>query len=159
MLTRQPAIWKRFLPYLSTVDHPLAAMPPTSKYTAGPLSALAIERFVTRAVSLDNNWRGDSPRPFDTRSYETYHKVLAMVLLPGGHYMIASVVDRVGQYAIMVWAMDHPALGGPIPLAIRYTDVKAYHLQAKYMTVGGRKGIAIAFLRKKHKNRNDKRDM
>lgn len=139
---------------------PLPALPPTAKYDHNGLCALDIERLVTRAITFDNNWLGENcPQPYYIMPYATYQRLLSMVLLPGSHFMVASVVDGAGQYAVMVWAMEHPSCDCPVPLVIRYTEFKAYHLQAKYMTVNGEKGITISFLRKRHKNNTDTRDM
>ncbi|TDL19416.1 hypothetical protein BD410DRAFT_441251 [Rickenella mellea] len=160
LLTKQPAVWKRFLPQLPRMPFPLPALPPTAKYDRHGLCALDIERLVTRAITFDNNWLGEKcPQPYYIMPYATYQHLLSMVLLPGSHYMVASVVDGAGQYAVMVWAMEHPSCDGPVPLVIRYTEFKAYHLQAKYMTVSGEKGITISFLRKRHKSNTDTRDI
>lgn len=143
------------------MPQPLPSVPPSAKFTARHLAARDIETVVKRGVSLDNNWRSKQPTPYSLKSYDTYHHILEMTLLPGSHYMIASVTDRTGKYAIILFAMDHPAFfnGGPIPLAIRHTEVKAYNLKARYLDVCGVPGIAVSFLRKRHKEKGDTRHM
>ena len=65
------------------------------------------------------------------------------------------------HHAIFLWAMDHPAFAKDcaVPLAVRYTRVKAYGLQAQYMTIKGKPGITISCLRKMHKDSRDRRHM
>ncbi len=141
------------------MQQPFAPLPPTWKYDARSISSLELERLVTRAISLDNNWRGNNPRIYRELHCSTFDKVLNMVLLPGGHYLVTSVQDKSKRFSIIVWAMDHPATGRPSPIVFRQTIVRAYHLQAKYMTINGRKSLCIAFLRKRHKDSKDKRPM
>lgn len=118
-----------------------------------------IEHIVTKAVSLDDNLRSNCVRPWFEFQCLAYGEVSDMVLLPGGHFLITAVTYRDGRNGIMFWVVKHPASGTPSPLFYRETEVKAYALQAKYMTVKGKKGICISFLRKRHKKRGDTRDM
>ena len=158
-MTKRTTVWKRFIPRLQSLQHPFASLPPTWKYNAREITSLELERLVTRAISLDNNWRGDNPKIYKELHCSTFDQVLDMVLLPGGHYLVTSVRDRSKKFSIVVWAMDHPATGRPSPIVFRQTMVRAYHLQAKYMSIHGRKSLCIAFLRKRHKESTDKRPM
>ena len=159
ILTKKAIIWKRFLPRLSNIQQPLAPLPPSSAYNLRSLSAIDIERIVTRAISLDSNFRKDRITPFRSYDVQTHYMIQHMALLPGGHYLVASVRTRPGEYGLMVWAMEHHLQHRPVPIAFRHTEVKAYSLQARYMTIQGQKGICVAFLRKKHKVKGDPRYM
>ena len=143
------------------MTYPLPLLSPMKKYSPENIAYRDIETWISRAVSLDTNWKKKEPKPKQVLSYETYFKTLSMVLLPGGHFLVASVRDKNGNYGLLLWVMDHPAIehGGAIPLVWRDTEVKAYNLQARYTTVGGVRGISIAFLRKWHKDPLDTRDM
>ncbi|KLO20143.1 hypothetical protein SCHPADRAFT_934748 [Schizopora paradoxa] len=158
-ITKKASVWKRFLPHLRSLQQPLAPLPPTWKYNAREITPLELERLVTRAISLDNNWRGSDPKIYRELHCSAFDNVLDMVLLPGGHYLVTSVQDRLNKFSIVIWAMDHPATGRPCPIIFRQTMVRAYHLQAKYMTVDGRKSLCVAFLRKRHKDTKDKREI
>ena len=159
LLTKKPAIWKRFLPLVKKLPQPFAPLPPTSHYKIRKLTSMDVEHIVTKAISLDDNLRGDEIWPWHVHAYPAYGDVSDLVLLPGGHFMITSVKYQHGPYGIMLWAVKHPASGIPAPIFYRETEVKAYALQAKYMTVRGKRGICVSFLRKRHKERDDKRDM
>ena len=147
-LTHQPIIWKRFLRHLSV---PIPPLPPTSRYGLGELDFEA-ERLVFRAISLDDNWRSFSPKTYRCQRLKIYNQVLAMTVLPGGKYLVASVRDTgCNRYAIMVFVLDH-ATRGSIALAKTPTKSKAYNLQAKYLAYNGVQGIAIAYIRRKFKS-------
>lgn len=159
LLTKKPAVWKRFLPLIKRLPQPLAPLPPTSQYSVENISSMDVEHIITKAVSLDDNLRSNSVMPWYEFEFLGYGEVSEMALLPGGHFLITSVTYLDGRCGIMFWVVEHPASGTPSPLFYRETEVKAYALQAKYMTVKGKKGISVSFLRKRHKKRDDTRHM
>jgi hypothetical protein len=147
-LTHTPIIWKRFL---RLVNIPLPPLPPTPRYRLSELDFEA-ERLVFRALSLDNNWRSFAPKTYRSQRLTVYNQVLAMKVLPGGKYLVASVGDSEGhRYAIIVYVLDHPTRGS-VALAKTPTKSKAYNLQAKYMTWDEVQGISIAYIRRKFKS-------
>ena len=158
-LTKKPSIWKRFLPQLSNIQIPVAPLPPSANYSARNLTGSDIERAVIRSVSLEYNWRKYTLKPFRVRRVESKFSVEEMALLPGGHFLVCSVRDLYNECGVMIWSLDHPQAKQPIPLCFRKTEVKPYFMQVKYATVRGQMGICIAFLRKKHKVKGDKRQM
>lgn len=115
------------------------------------------ERLLLRAISLDRSWKSNEPKYLYDWSFNAHHDVLSMVLLPGGQYLVASVADRVQKhYAIVVFAMDHRTAGA-VPLAKTPTTTKAFHLQAKYMTIKEERGIVISYVRRDYKHFRDRR--
>ncbi|KAI5119722.1 hypothetical protein M0805_001435 [Coniferiporia weirii] len=156
-LTKKPVIWKRFLPYLANMRQPLAPLPPTKQYSLKNMTSHDMETIVTRAISYEWTWKSRVLRPWGWFGGLAYHYIEEMTFLPGGHFLVTSVRTFDGMYGIIIWVLEHPATQKPAPLLFRYTEVKAYGLQTKYMTVGGAKGICVAFLRKWHKVREDTR--
>lgn len=152
-LTHERVIWTRLLRRLNGL--PIPPFPPTFRYSLQNLSALETERVVTRAVSLDKLWRintRDFRLPHEAWSFSAHHRVLHMTLLHGSQYLVASVCDRMHQrFYLMVFAMDHK-YGGAVPLVKTPTEVKAFGLQAKYMTVQGTQGIVVAYLTRRFRN-------
>ena len=161
MASKQPALWKRLIWLYWTIQPYIPPVPPSIKYTAAYLSVRDIETIATRSLSLEMNWKSCMPRPYRHSQYMNYYQTHCLFLLPGSHYMIQSAVDNGGNNCILLWAMDHPAFPDDCatPIAVRYVNVKAYCLQARYMTVKGKPGITISFLRKTHKDSRDKRHM
>ena len=152
IITRKPAIWKRLFRQITSIVQPLAPLPPTSHFDIRRISALDIENVVVRAVSLDDNWRSRDTRPlFQQDVFAATHKTLEMKLLPGGHFLVTSMQTLNKRFGLMIWAMEHPATGKPAPIVERYTGVRPYFIQAKYMSINGKRGICVAFLRKRHK--------
>lgn len=160
MLSKKPAIWKRFIPYITQIQQPLAPLPPSLKYDLRNLTGLEVETVVTRALSYDLAWKGQKVKYWNTASSFTYHETVhEMVILPGGHYLVMSVMNFSGMHGIVIWSLQHQASRAPTPLIFRHTEHKAYGLTAKYMTVNKVRGITIAFLRKSHKSPDDTRHM
>lgn len=157
-LTLVPVIWKRFFSRLPDLGLPIPKLPPTSRNTKAALSGLEAERLVTRAISLDNNWRCPSPVLYGTQIVEYRRQVLSMVMLPGSHYIVTSERPAGrggsdGRYTLSVSAMDRRH--GIVQLAKMDTITKAYNIQAKYMTVEGVRNIVIAFIRRDFKDPAD----
>ena len=141
LLTHEPIIWKRFLSQLTI---PLPPIRPTFRY-ALEATDFEIEQLVTRAISLEDNWRQTHPKIVRTRALLARYVVLELKLLPGGKYLVASVKDVDShRFYIVVFCLDHP--NGPRPLARFPTKAKALHLQAKYMRYQGAQVIMIAFV-------------
>ncbi|KAL5535920.1 hypothetical protein ACEPAF_4014 [Sanghuangporus sanghuang] len=157
LLTKKPAIWKRFLPYVNQIQQPLAPLPPTMAYSLSNLTGHEMETVVTRAISYDMTWKRKQIECRDTFSVFAHYHVEEMVLLPGGHFLVMSVKSFDDQYGIVIWSLEHRATRKPALLAFRHTDVKAYGLTAKYMAIDGFRSLVIAFLTKKHKDPSDRR--
>ncbi|GLB43621.1 hypothetical protein LshimejAT787_1401330 [Lyophyllum shimeji] len=141
LLTHEPVIWKRFLSHLNV---PLPPLRPTFRY-ALEATDFEVEQLVSRAVSLEDNWRQPHPRPTSSIVFDTHYHVLDMKLLPGGKYLVASVRDAY-RFFIVLYCLDHPK--GPHALARFATQMKAFNLQAKYMTFQGKPVIMIAYVRR-----------
>ncbi|GBE77151.1 predicted protein [Sparassis crispa] len=78
-----------------------------------------------------------------------------MAMLPGGHYIVASVTDNArSRYSLIIFVMDS-TLAGAWVVARTDTFTKAYHLQAKYMTIGGERGIVVAYIRRNYRRFED----
>jgi hypothetical protein len=144
-LSHHPAIWKRLL---RTMPMPLPPLPPTSSYNMDNLSGLEAERLISRAISLEDNWRREQPRAHRARTFPAWWDVLHIALAPGGHYMVASTCTRGGDhYALMLYSMDHPSLVA-VPLTRLKTVNKAYCLSIRYMPYLGEQGIMISFIKR-----------
>ncbi|KAI0641292.1 hypothetical protein C8Q79DRAFT_989779 [Trametes meyenii] len=152
-LTHHGALWKRLL---RTADIPLPPLPPTSRHTPKHMTGLEAERIMCRAYSLNRNWNSTRPRCLHEWFFPAYHRVLEMTLLPGGRYLVASVCDSHAQrYSLIVYAID--TFGRSRPIAKTETTTKAYSIRAKYVTLKGRKSVAIAYLRREYHHKRDKR--
>ncbi|KNZ81676.1 hypothetical protein J132_11030 [Termitomyces sp. J132] len=119
-LTHEPLIWKRFLQELRI---PLPPIRPTLSYSVQS-SDYEFEQLVSRAVSIEDNWRKRQPTVVSTKFLDANLEVLDMKLLPGGKYLVASIRDN---YRCQI-------------------PTKAYQLQAKYMTYKDKPVIMIAHL-------------
>lgn len=115
-----------------------------------------LERIIRTAVSYDLAWKQEEVKPWNYKSIPLLQRIEEVKLLPGGHFKVVSYKTNDKQYGISLWTLNHPATHQPAPLLFRTTDVKAYGLQAKYMTVGGEKGICIAFTRRWFKDKDAK---
>lgn len=146
LLTNEPIIWKRFLERMKT---PIPPLRPTFRYSLQATDFEA-EQLVSRAISLEDNWRQDEPRVKVRRTMDAHHRVLDMSLLPGGKFLIASVRDLAShRYYITLFSLDHPK--GNRAVARVPTISKAYDLQAKYMKYNGTHGIMVAYTRRTFK--------
>ncbi|KAJ7492263.1 hypothetical protein FB451DRAFT_1122988 [Mycena latifolia] len=147
LLTHEPVIWKRFLERMKT---PIPPLRPTFRYSL-QVTDFEAEQLVSRAISLEDNWRRDEPRVKTRKVMEAHHRVLDMRLLPGGKFLIASVRDLSShRYYITLFSLDHPK--GNRAVARVPTISKAYDLQAKYMKYRGAHGIMVAYTRRTFKN-------
>ncbi|KAH9949414.1 hypothetical protein B0H21DRAFT_133036 [Amylocystis lapponica] len=153
-LTHHSSIWKRLLRW---AEVPLPPLPPTSRYSLGQLNGMEAERILLRAVSIEQNWAMRSPRCIHHWKFNAYHNVHSMVILPGGQYAVASVSDGKARtnYSIVIFVMDYSCYGA-VPLAKTPTTTKAFHLQAKYMTIKGSRGIVISYVRRDYKHASDR---
>lgn len=153
-LTQHPSIWKRLLRRLNP---PLPPLPPTLRRSFTNLTGFEAERLFTRSLSLSKNLSSPNPTPYGALSVETFHHVQSMVILPGGHHLVASVKEETcNSFALMVFVLDHRN-GGALPLAKSETATQAYNLQAKYMTFRGQNGIMIACTLKDIRSKRYKR--
>ncbi|KAG6897145.1 hypothetical protein C0992_003803 [Termitomyces sp. T32_za158] len=138
-LTHEPLIWKRFLQELRI---PLPPIRPTLDRSVQS-SDYEFEQLVSRAISLEDNWRKQRPTVASAMAFDASLEVLDMKLLPGGKYLIASIRDDY-RFFIALYHLDHPR--GPHVLARCQIPTKAYQLQAKYMKYQEKPVIMIAYL-------------
>ena len=140
-LTHHASIWKRLLRRLNL---PIPPLPPNSRRSFTNLTGLEAERLFIRSLSLSKNLSSRSPNPYWARAVEAFHHVQSMVILPGGHHLIASVREETcNTFALMIFVLDYRN-GGALPLAKNDTLTQPYNLQAKYMTLQGQNGIMVA---------------
>ena len=129
---------------------PLPPLRPSFRYTHDATD-YEIEHIVTRAISLDDNWRQGKSRIRTNKFIETPYQVLDLVMVPGGKFLIASVKDQPGyRFYLTLYAMDHPK--GARALARIPTVSKAYFLKAKYVEWKGQRGIMIVYCRRRFHN-------
>lgn len=132
------------------MDIPIPPLRPTFRYSLQSTD-FEVEQLVTRALSLDDNWRKVYPDICSRQVVLVHYQVLDMKLLPGGKYLIASVKDASSyRFYIVVYSLDHPS--GPRALARVPTLAKAYDLQVKYMKYKGAQGIMVAYTRRTFTN-------
>lgn len=125
---------------------PVPPMRPSFRYSL-QATDFEVEQLVTRAISLDDNWRQIYPNVCSRHLMMAHYQVLDMKLLPGGKFLVASVKDSSNyHFYIVIFTLDHPK--GPRALARVPTHVKAFHLQAKYMKHNGVQGVMIAYVRR-----------
>jgi hypothetical protein len=87
------------------------------------------------------------PKIVTKRAIPSQYVVLELKLVPGGKYLVASVRDVCNYwYFLVVYCMDHPS--GPIALARLETDVKAFNIEAQYMTYDHKQVLMIAYTRR-----------
>ena len=133
---------------------PLPPVPPTVKHTLRNLSAFEAESILVRATTLNHNWNYTVPEVMDSWRFNAYHCAEQMVLLPGSQYMVAAVCEAHGSgWSLVVYVMD--GRYNVIPIAKLPTETKAIGLQAKYLTVNGIAGIAVAYVRRAWRHRGD----
>jgi hypothetical protein len=141
-LTRHASIWKRLLRRLNLLVPPL---PQTSRRSFKNITGLEAERLFVRSLSLSKNLSSRNPTPYWARVVEAFHQVQSMVILPGGHHLVASVREETcNSFALMIFVLDYRN-GGALPLAKTDTPTQAYNLQAKYMALHDQNGIMIAY--------------
>ncbi|KAJ7070678.1 hypothetical protein C8F01DRAFT_389157 [Mycena amicta] len=149
LITHEPVIWKRFLQRMKT---PIPPLRPTFRYSF-QVTDFEVEQLVTRAISLEDNWRQDSPRVKMHRIMAAHHRVLNMSLLPGSKFLVASVRDFAShRYYLTLFSLEHP--DGCCAVARLPTGSKAYDLQAKYIKYKGKQGILIAYTKRSFINNN-----
>ncbi|KAG6380738.1 hypothetical protein JVT61DRAFT_5120 [Boletus reticuloceps] len=131
-LTHQGIIWKNFL---KRIGSNAPQRPPSHRHSPQYLTSFEAERLVTRAISLQRNWLSPNPCPLSRDSFQIHRLIQSMVVLPGGKYMVASVI------------------GGVVPLAETPMKRKAYNIKARYMNIDGTPSIVIAYIRRKMSSR------
>ncbi|TFK41981.1 hypothetical protein BDQ12DRAFT_645354 [Crucibulum laeve] len=145
LLTHEPIIWRRFL---ETMNIPIPPLRPTFRYSL-QATDFEIEQLVTRAITVDDNWRRkEFPRIYHREVIETKREVVDLALVPGGKYLFASLKDSSNlRFWVVVYAMDHPQ--GPTPIACFTPPDKAYNLEAKYAKYKGVEGIMLSHVSRK----------
>ena len=106
------------------------------------------EQQVTRAITVDDNLRGEESRVLETSSFYVGRNVLDTKLLLGGKYLVMSVA-RPGptstsprKYGLAITQLDS---GGAPMFASSPLETRAYSLDAKYMTFNGHNGIMVSW--------------
>ncbi|KAI9068436.1 hypothetical protein FKP32DRAFT_1561741 [Trametes sanguinea] len=152
-LTHHAAVWKRLLRH---ADVPLPPLPPTTRHTLSRMSGFEVERLLCRAYSHHINWSEHNPQCFSEWTFNSHHRVLEMVLVPGGRYLIASVTDPTETtYSLVIFTVDVHRRCRPI--AKTDTQTKAYGIRVKFATVKGEKSLAVAYLRREYHHKTDKK--
>ncbi|KAI0299459.1 hypothetical protein B0F90DRAFT_1728854 [Multifurca ochricompacta] len=151
-LTHQPMVWKRIL---RTFHLPLPPLPPTIRYSFPSLSSFEAERLVTRALSAEANWRSTVPKAYKSWRFCVYADVMSMKIVPGGKYVVASVREGTGRYALMLLMMEH-RVKTAYPVAKIATPSKAYKIEAKYARYEAEMGILISYVRREPKRASDR---
>ncbi|KAH9911275.1 uncharacterized protein BXZ73DRAFT_82900 [Epithele typhae] len=146
-LTNEPATWKRLI---AEGTHQLPPVPPTTRYSFANLTSVEAERLISRAVDLPARWNRPSQTALRRWDIDAHRNVLEMALLPGGQYIVASIVDSKGQHSVEVLTSDYGYAVG-FPVAQVKTSTRAFGVQAKYLTSEGVQGIAIAYTRRDYK--------
>lgn len=148
-LTQEAAIWKRLL---EQHRGPRPPLPPTARHSLGQMHAFEAERQLSRALTFTRNWASPEPTPYDTYSFDTHFRVHNMTILPGGHFLVASVSTKGRtKFEVVLFALDYRSKGRQAyPLATVSVKTKAYDMQAKYMYIGEEHGIAISYTRRQN---------
>lgn len=152
-LTHEPIIWKRFL---NRMNFPLPPFRPTLRYSMS-IADFEIEQLVTQAITVDDNWRSSNPRIFDKKTLFTGMVVNDLFLVPGGRFLLASLMDRTKpkrpgrvKCFLYLYILDHPF--GPHAVCRIETFTRAYNLRAKFCRVRrGEDGMVITYNRRKPK--------
>ncbi|KAK0496739.1 hypothetical protein EDD18DRAFT_1331525 [Armillaria luteobubalina] len=143
LLTREPVIWKRFM---ARMNIPVPPFRPTFEYALRETD-FEIEQMVTRAISVDDNFRGREPSVVNRYRVLVYSQIFELKLLLGGKYLVASIRNIVfRQFQIIIINLEHPGEGGVRPLSYIPVHGRATHLSAKYMTFRGEPGIMISYV-------------
>jgi hypothetical protein len=142
-LSYHPVVWKRFLPIMPM---PLPPLPPTNKHDMTHLTGLDAEAVISRAISLEDNWRCDDPTPYRIDAFTSLHHVQNITIVPGGHYLVAS--ERAGdQHSIVLYSTEHPRYAA-VPLARLATMLPAEEIRVRYEHHRGHPGIMISFIQR-----------
>ncbi|KAH9887902.1 hypothetical protein C8Q73DRAFT_711051 [Cubamyces lactineus] len=150
-LTHHAWLWKRML---HRADVFLPPLPPTSRHTPSRMSGVEVEALLSRAYSLDHNWRRRKPRCFHEWDFDPFHNIVEMTQSTGGRYLVATITDpEHKRYSIGVYAMS--ILGPPRLIAKMKTETNAYGIRVKYVTIKGTKSLAIAFLQRQYYHASD----
>ncbi|KZT18699.1 hypothetical protein NEOLEDRAFT_1143063 [Neolentinus lepideus HHB14362 ss-1] len=154
-LTREAAIWKRLFNHYPS---PLPPVPPTIRYSLGKMSAKETETLLSRAMTFSKNWGSPEPTPYNIHSFDAYYNVLSMTILPGGHYLVASVCTAGRtRYYVTLFALDNPTPKGfAYPLATMPVKTRAYDLHAKYMYINkfNSHAIVVSYTRRQNPKHN-----
>jgi hypothetical protein len=127
---------------------PLPPLPPTSKHDMTNLTGLEAEGIISRAISLEDNWRCEQPKPYRMCGLQTGRTILDMVLTPGGHYLLASTL-RAGRHMLILYGMDHSPKSLAEPVAkLGLGPRRPESLCVKYMPYLGKQGIMISYLKR-----------
>lgn len=137
-LTRHAIVWTRLL---RGAPAPLPPLPPDIRAP----SAAQLERRAARAHALDAAWH--APRPaLHAWTCNAWFAVEGLALLPGGHFLVASVADtEKNEWAVVVYAMDTAESVIVAPLSKTRTEGRAENLTARYADVGGVESVVVMY--------------
>ncbi|KAK0211312.1 hypothetical protein DFS33DRAFT_1298808 [Desarmillaria ectypa] len=143
LLTHEPVVWKRFM---ARMNVPAPPFRPTFAYSLRETD-FEIEQMVTRAISVDDNFRRRYPRVANRYRVPLYSQILELKLVLGGKYLVASIVNHVyRQFQIVIVNLEHPEEDGVRPVLYIPVHARASNLDAKYMTYHGQPGIMISYV-------------
>ena len=134
---------------MNRIAIPLAPLRPSYKHSSFE-HAFEAEQMITRAVTLEDNWRSDKPQSKSWEVAVASQKVLELALVPGGKFLIAAV-KRGKSYFLSIYCLEHPGLDRGLLIAEIETKTRVYGIQAKYMKVGGVEGIVLLYVRREWK--------
>lgn len=108
-----------------------------------------MERLVVQSTSLNALWLEGRGSP-DVSSFDPMSRVKELKIVPGGQYLVATRKFRirkgVAKWAVFVYRME--GVYGPTPLMYVDTGTRAFHLDAKFVTVDGVSVLAIAYVKR-----------
>lgn len=149
-LTHEPVIWMRFLSRMELPLPPVSELNPLSTRWPAHFEA---EQLVTRAITMDDNWKKDCPSVYNIRSIPAFHKILEMKILHGAKYLVASLQDAASdRFYIIIFSLEGPMANGKHAIVRAPVSSRAYHVQTKYMQYKGRQGIMTLFLQRRFNN-------
>ncbi|KAG7442498.1 uncharacterized protein BT62DRAFT_936055 [Guyanagaster necrorhizus] len=152
LLTHEPVIWKRFM---ARMNIPVPPFRPTFQYALRDTD-FEIEQMITRAISVDDNFRRRHPSVASRYRVPVYSQIFELKLVLGGKYLVASVVNHVyRQFQIVIVNLEHPEEDGVRPVLYIPVRARASHLDAKYMTYHGQPGIMVSYVCRSWKKMDD----
>ena len=134
--------WKRFIIVLPTMLQPRPE--PYGRRVKG-LSNLEVESHLIRSLALENLWTRHDPYAMAsfTQTVDMEREIINVTITPGGRFFVicAKVAD---WYQVLICGMSDErgllALGRTPPL-----ESKPFHVQAKFVPVGGVNELLVTY--------------
>ncbi|KAJ7597657.1 hypothetical protein C8J56DRAFT_920619 [Mycena floridula] len=149
LLTCRPAIWTRFLDDMEIIVPPQLHRP---KDYPSPFDFEA-EQMVTRALTLDDNWRQESNNAAvfnGGNAISAMPVITEMQILPGGkHIVVSNSISNGHELAhfVILYSLESQADRPESHLVVaQMVSSAAYKLNARYARFEGRPGIMVTFL-------------